>query len=372
MTNVISSSEQLTSVWLTDVLQRQHLLSTGHVRAIEQRQNAAFNSHVVHLHARFSDDAPANVPDRFVLKRNLDAAWAIDGGVRETRFYQMVAALPDHPSVIVPCYDATIDPQTRNSHLLLHDLSASHVAPLTRDQQLDVGNNLPSNEHLAQAIDTLARVHAFWWQHPQLGTNVAQVGAWCSDAAHMSNEVQRRQRAWDNLHEHESDWLPPHLTALYEALLPQLFRLWQIYTYPRLAACTNLTLTHGDAYLANFLCPRSGTTGATYLIDWQSPEVYRGTSDLVTMCATFWTRAQRAEREIAVLERYHRGLQEHGVTSYTWDDLIADYCYSIIDWLLIPLQDRLDGAGRDYWFPKMQCLADAFEDWECAALVMNN
>lgn len=159
--------------------------------------------------------------------------------------------------------------------------------------------------------------------------------------------------------------------TLYDTLLPQLFWLWQTYTYPRLTSFAQMTLTHGDAYLNNFLCPRPGQMGATYLIDWQSPEVYRGTSDVVTMCATFWTRAQRADREIPLLERYHRRLQEHGVMDYAWHDLITDYQYSIIDWLLIPLQDRLDGAGKDYWFPKMQCLADAFEDWNCATLFVN-
>ena len=139
---------------------------------------------------------------------------------------------------------------------------------------------------------------------------------------------------------------------------------------PRLAGFSNLTLTHSDAYLANFLCPREGQTGMTYLIDWQSPELYRGSSDLANMCATFWTRAQRSngEREQNVLRYYHRILQQNGVTGYSWENLLTDYQLSIIDWLLIPLQDCLDGAGKAYWWPKMQCLADAFEDWNCSSL----
>lgn len=32
--------------------------------------------------------------------------------------------------------------------------------------------------------------------------------------------------------------------------------------------------------------------------------------------------------------------------------------------LLVPLQDRLDGAPRSYWPTKMTCLSDAFEDWD--------
>ena len=38
-------------------------------------------------------------------------------------------------------------------------------------------------------------------------------------------------------------------------------------------------------------------------------------------------------------------------------------------WLLMPLQDRFGGAGKDYWWPKMQCLVAAFREWQCAELL---
>jgi hypothetical protein len=218
---------------------------------------------------------------------------------------------------------------------------------------------------LEQVVDALARFHAYWWQNAQLGTGIAQIGAWCSDEQHFAAETERRRRAWENLIENEGDWFPSDMRLMYETILQQLIPLWRRYTQPRLATFSHLTLTHGDAYLANFLCPREGQTDSTYLIDWQSPEVYRGASDLVTLCATFWTREQRAEsrRERKVLEQYHRTLQENGVSGYAWDDLVRDYQYSLIDWLLVPVQDRLDGSGKSYWWPKMQCLAHAYEDW---------
>ena len=147
-----------------------------------------------------------------------------------------------------------------------------------------------------------------------------------------------------------------------------MLALWKAETEPRLATFTNLTLTHGDAYFANFLCPRAHHHGPTYLLDWQSPEVYRATGDLVNLCATFWTREQRAQHEDWLLARYHATLLSHGVEGYTWDMLVTDYRCSIIDWLLNTLQDRLDGAPRSYWYHKMRCLADAFDDWDCARL----
>jgi hypothetical protein len=57
------------------------------------------------------------------------------------------------------------------------------------------------------------------------------------------------------------------------------------------------------------------------------------------------------------------------VQDYAWEDLIADYQSGLIYWLLVPLQDRHDGAGKDYWWPKMQCLVVAFREWRCAELL---
>lgn len=90
---------------------------------------------------------------------------------------------------------------------------------------------------------------------------------WLTEVLHRENALPR---GLENLLAHESDWFPPHLQLLYETILQQMMHLWRTYMVPRLADFSNLTLTHGDAYLANFLCPREGQMGSTYLIDWQS------------------------------------------------------------------------------------------------------
>jgi hypothetical protein len=369
MRQVISALEHVTPRWLTEVLVREKLFTQGSVLAIDAQPNPAFNSAVVHLAVTYSADVPAAVPRRFLLKCNLQADWARPAGVREVQFYQTVAQFADHPPIIVRCFDAAFDPQTGNSHLLLLDLSETHQAPISRDPQIDPRTNIPARAYMEQVIDTLTRFHAYWWQHLRLGTGVAQVGGWCATEQQFRTEVARRRQAWNDLWEHGQSWFPAPLRTLYEDVLDAMVGLWQVYTYPRLATHAHLTLTHGDAYFANFLCPRPGQHGRPYLIDWQGPEVYRGASDVVNLCATFWTYAQRVEHEGWVLARYHAGLQRHGVVGYAWEALVLDYQCSILDWLLNTLQDRLDGADRAYWYTKMQCLAAAFHDWNCAALL---
>lgn len=93
--------------------------------------------------------------------------------------------------------------------------------------------------------------------------------------------------------------------------------------------------------------------------------------DLVNLCATFWTADQRHEggRELQTLRRYHDGLRAGGVTAYTWGDLVADYRHALNFWVLMPIQDRAGASSRDYWWPKMQCLASAYQDWDCDSLL---
>ena len=70
-----------------------------------------------------------------------------------------------------------------------------------------------------------------------------------------------------------------------------------------------------------------------------------------------------------MLRRYHTVLREHGVTNYSWDELITDYKTGLIFWLLVPVQDRYSGSGKEYWWPIMQCVVAAFQEWHCEKLL---
>lgn len=361
----------LTPAWLTTILQQAGALSQGEVIAVEERQSDAFNSQLAFLRLTYSADAPPDLPTSVVLKRNIDADWAVEAGAEEVKFYKMVAALPGHPPVLPPCYAAEYDEASGNSYLLLADLSASHAPPETREQEINIEDHVLSPENMVRVIDTLARLHAYWWQHPLLASGQLVVGYWLRNAERFGLYLERRQRSWDSLIAAERDWLPADIRELYDHLLARLPAHWEKYIAPRFAPLTHLTVMHGDSYFANFLCPKLGQNGATYLLDWQSPGVGLASYDLVNLLATFWTPTQRheANREQTLLQRYYATLCAHGVTGYTWDDLLLDYRHGLIFWLLMPVQDRYGGAGRDYWWPKMQCLVAAFRDWECKRLL---
>jgi hypothetical protein len=364
------ASEPVTAAWLTEVLRAGGSLPRGEVVAVQQGANPAFNSSASHLRVVYSADAPATAPTSLFLKRSLPTAWAMRAGALEVAFYRLARgmALP----MLVPCYAAERDVEHHTSYLLLQDVSETHCASMTRDQQLTAGENVPSPALLDRVIRALGQFHAFWWEHPLVNGDTGALASWYPTRADAVAMIGRREAAFARLLARDGGKLPREIHHLIERVLAAFLGLWDRYWEPRLCERRNITLTHGDAYFANFLTPRDPASEApTYLIDWQSPEPQIGAEDLANMLATFWTRAQRREdcREVRLLRRYLETLQTHGVLGYTWDDLRLDYRLALIDWLLVPIQDAGDGSRRDYWWPKLQCLAAAYEDWCCEELL---
>ncbi len=356
-----------TPTWLSDVLRQAGLLRQGEVTEIEAQKTAAFNSHLAFLRLHYSADATPGLLSSVVWKRNIPEDWARAAGAEEVKFYQLIATLPDHPPLAPPCYAAAYDEASGDSYLLLQDLSTTHEPPLSPARQASMVDHVPTPENSARVLDALARFHAYWWQHPLLTSGQFTVGYWTRNAERFALYLERRQRSWESLVAAEQDWLPAEIRALYEWVMPRLYHHWEHYLAPRFLNRQHLTVVHGDSYFSNFLCPKPGRSGNTYLLDWQSPGVDHAGHDLVNLIAPFWTRTQRqhAGCELQMLQRYYQNLCSYGVTTYALEDLLTDYRSGLIFWLLMPVQDRFGGAGKEYWWPKMQCLVAAFEDWEC-------
>ncbi len=362
----IAGDDPVTAVWLTAALRDAGALPHGDVISVAERPNAtAFNSIITHLTLTYSSAAPADAPTRLLLKRNLSAAWAIEDAAREVTFYRTIMPFADHLPMLVHCYGAAFDAERGTSYLLLDDLSETHTTPISRERVLAL-DGIPSEEHIQGAIDALARFHAYWWEHPLLGQEALPVHGWYRDRAAHDGFIRDAAADWERFIVAEGASFPDDLRVLYETALAGLAGLWDRYLADRVVDRRNLTLSNGDSYFAQFLCPND-PAGTTYLIDFQSPKADFAALDLVYLFATFWTPAQRQRREPALLRRYHRAIQAHGV-SYGWDELLVDYRLMVIYMLFFPLWDYVNGSRRAYWWPKMYCLTGAFQDLGCADL----
>ena len=372
--HILRSAEEATPAWLTEALRAAGALPGGRsVSAVSMRANAAFNSSVTHLALTYDGPVPAATSQAVLLKLNAE-----ENGELEVAFYRAVHALglQSRLPMIALCYVADYDATGGDSQLLLRDVSATHTAPIAR-QRLLAGDSVPEEELLAPIVEALARLHAVWWEQPQLAAGnmgLCRVRWWYGNAEEHRQLVTRREHEWSSFQDMLGDSLSDDLRTLYSSALAALPRLWQWYLEPRITAFHNLTLTNGDCYFTQFLCHREhsavGKSTEVYLVDFQAASGNFGAYDLVYLLATFWTPEQRhaGEREEQLLRRYHEMLLANGVTGYTWEQLLTDYRLMVAYMVFDPVWDAVSGADESYWRPKLHCLTANYQDLKCVEL----
>ena len=167
MAEAITDVKQVTADWLTGILRANGHLNQEWVTIVElksSRQTIISNIH--HLQLTYSAETSERSPSKLFLKLTkdgFDSEIAARFGKRESEFYNVIAnSMSDPPSA--PCYDAAFSPDNGKSHMLLADLSETHFQT---DWPLP-----PTMPHCEAVIDSLAKFHAFWWDHPQLGNSI--------------------------------------------------------------------------------------------------------------------------------------------------------------------------------------------------------
>lgn len=307
--------EQVTPEWLTGVLYDQGILDQGQVLEVTSNQpQRAFAAITCQLDIRYSANVSLAAPRKLFLKCSDLALAAGEGSAKKVRreidFYQRVADMMQ-PFPTVPCYSAAYDPHTAAAHLMLLDVSATHESCLDPQHE----------QNPYRAVTLLARLHAFWWDHVQLGTVVGRLPTLDALEADWADGARRTREFIHAL----GDQLPKPWRTTYERVLQSLPKLYQ-----RHVSGKHLTLVHGDAHLGNFLFPRAVDSDATYLIDWQFWHLTIGATDLAFMIATEWESEIRQRLEKALIQRYHATLLQHGVQHYGWDECWNDYRLAVI------------------------------------------
>jgi hypothetical protein len=349
MPRLLASAADLTPVRLTKILTAQRALAGGKVAAVTVTDEAQTPwSTVYHLEVSYSPDAAGDAPARLFLKTG-------QGGEAEVRFYGTLARSAGLTLPVVPCYDAAWSPTAERSHLLLLDLAATHglIAPWP----------MPPLQAQGEAFSRqLAKLHARWWGHPDLGKTIGNM-QWNlrSERAYRETTAWRRA-AFGRFAVFLGDRLDVEQRDLYEQVLAFLPALSERYWRHRLRSRRGLTLIHGDCHPGNLLYPKDTRRGDIYLVDWQGYRVATGATDLAYMVSCHWY-AER-ERALPFLECYHAGLVENGIEDYGWDDFCLDYAVAITEYLFDPV--RLYDASVDpsVWWPILQKVLVAYRQFQ--------
>lgn len=339
---------------VTDALGRAGVLGAGRVASVTAMASyPTVLSHIFRLRLTY-EDAPADVPETLILKAGLadrpGGPWF--GGRTEVSFYAEVAAAM--PAGLTPrCFDAHWDQATGAWHLLLEDLTESHLIATA----WPVPPSIADSERI---VRTRARFQAAWWDDPRLGT---AVGTW-PDAAAAAQGLQRIAGQYAAFADALGERLPAERRQLYERLLAQAERLGE-----RARSHRHMTIVQGDAHVWNCFLPRSGALDDARLFDWDAWRLDVGSDDLAYMMALHWYPELRQRAETRLLDAFHDELLARGVQGYDRRALQDDYRLSVLWQILTPVWHHAARIPPVIWWNNLERIHLAADDLGCRELL---
>ncbi len=339
---------------LTAALRNAGVLGGGRVRDVDlENPRDTILSHIVRLKLRYEGAVP-NAPSSLILKTarsdRLDPSWR--AGRHEVAFYSQIA--PRLPPQLVPrCFDADWNAGTNVWHLLLEDLTDTHMVA-------SIWPLPPTLLQCGAVVETLARVHAEWWDHPDLGISA---GSWL-DVEALEQNRQLFAEHFARFTAQLGDLISVERRKLYDRLIEAAPRLRQRYLSHR-----NVTIVHGDAHFWNCLLPRGDNSNDARLFDWDSWRIDVGPSDLAYMMAMHWYPDLRQSCESLLLDRYHAALLAHGVDGYDRRALADDYRFSVLFRIMTPVWQWANNVPPVIWWNNLERILLAADDLDCRELL---
>jgi hypothetical protein len=338
---------------LTAALRKSGVLAHGSVRDVRvERSFDTLLSHILRLQLTYEDAAGA--PEFLILKAGLvdrpGGPWK--AGRHEVAFYAQVAGvMAGH---LVPrCFDADWAADTGAWHLLLEDLTDSHVVatrwPLP-----------PTPTQCEDIVRARARFHAAWWDDPRLGVSI---GNW-QDVAAQDQQMLEFVQNLAGFIERFGDRLSPERRDLYSRLIDRAPRLLERYRSHR-----NMTIIQGDSHVWNCFLPRDTAKDHALLFDWDGWRVDTASDDLSYMMAIHWYPEFRRRIERQLLDCYHATLEACGVTSYSRRELNDDYRLSVLWNITTPIWQEANGIPPVIWWNNLERIMLAVDDLGCRELL---
>ena len=369
---VITDIEQLTPEWMTSILKNKGYLSNGKVtKIIKKNTRETLTAGVYFLELKFSNDAqtkPASPEIVVKISKPNDIK-----GRNEVKYYNFVAEMMNDMPIPI-CYDAAYSEETL-SHIILENISDTHR------EVSDWGWPLsPSKQYCEKAIDCLAELHAFWWDHPKLKdlTKYTSVFYNWTMASFNENEILSWFKDQNKYLKQFLEFLENKISDKRIELFKTVFSLYPQLAYERITK-ENITVTHGDAHFYNFFYPKDIANDKlkAYLIDWQFWSLGIGGQDLAYMIGMFLSPEIRTRIEKEFIKRYHNNLVKFGVKNYSWDECWYDYKFVVLLNLYRALGNWFWCFERDYlnslWYPiektKLEISLLTIEDLNCIELL---
>jgi len=305
---IVTTPEEITPEWLTEVLRAGGHLGAAAVTAVDARPLGT-GQMCDSLRMRLTYDGPTEAPTAMVAKlpaadeTSRVTAATLRSYEKEVRFYEQLDASLAIPTPTV--FHVALDEQDLSRFvLLLEDL-----APAEQGDQL-VGC---TPAVAAEAVRELVGLHAPRWGDPALADIEWLRGDRETGIAMMSMLLPT---LWAGF------------TERYDADLDDDVRVAGADLFEHLLAFLTPTggpetVVHGDYRLDNLLLRPDG--GVAGVVDWQTVTLGAALSDVAYFIGAGLSAEDRRAHEEQLVRDYHRGLGDAGVTGYDWDRCWADY-----------------------------------------------
>jgi hypothetical protein len=307
----ISTPDQLTPAWLTDVLRSAGEIHRAQVTAVRSEPighglvGDSFRIHVTYDEA--DDVAPRTLVGKFPAAdaESREAAVQHRHYLRETRFYQQVAATVD---IRTPhCVCADIDPRDPGSFLLLFE----DLAPCRQGDQL--AGCTP--DQAALVMEQAAALHASRWGDRALGRL-----EWLPDVAANGAAIQPvLPPLFEGFCARYGDQLEPEHLAVGEQVVAGLA------AYLGAGRPEQWTIQHADFRLDNMLFDAHDGKLPFVAMDWQTVLRGEGTHDVAYFLGAGLQTEDRRMHERDLVREYHRALLARGVEGFDWDECWRQY-----------------------------------------------
>lgn len=354
---LITTLNQITPEWLTTVLTRSGALEHGNVDsvAVENSDERELSTNF-RLILTYAPDARGSMPTNLFLKLvNTDMGDEFFGPSEVDYYVCDYVDVPDVP--ILRAYNAVYSEEQSRYHILMDDLSDTHIAAEFKT---------PTLEYALTLAERLAAMHAHWWGKKRLADGHHPIHS----PDHIMRFADVNRPGAGHIIANASDHLKPHWPSVildFYAHHPQKM-------IDRAQHLDSFTVIHADPNQSNILVPRNDHR-PIYIIDRQpynwSLTTWLGVYDLFYATGLRWDVEIRRQLETLMLQHYHAGLIQRGITDYSWDQLFEDYRLCVAMGIYVATgwcRGNFNSRGFDIWMPMLQRTLTAIDDLDCANL----
>jgi aminoglycoside phosphotransferase (APT) family kinase protein len=278
----------------------------------------------VTLDLDYASGRDAGLPTRILLKTYLALPHAPKSMYRnEVRFYRDVRPELDIEAPRV--FASTIDEDSGQFGVLMEDLNlrGARFPNATTHIELD---------QVADLLDTLAKLHARYWQSPALDAQFSWVPTPLEGGMHNTFTTFGKQLVGAQL---ENPLKAEIVAPLGRSLDDMWTALWKIQA---VLADEPRTLLHGDTHIGNTYLLPDGHCG---LLDWQLMVRGRWSHDVTYLLVTALETEVRRAEERRLLDHYLAALRGHGVDAPNAEAAFALHRRTVvwglvIGWLITP------------------------------------